>query len=65
MLQSDTDTVSRWVDINELALNHIKCKYMVVSRLKSRAVPSPMMLRTVWSINGTGYQLQVSWSSPH
>ena len=44
MLQSDIDTVSRWVDINELALNHIKCKYMVVSRLKSRAVPSPTML---------------------
>ena len=44
MLQSDIDTVSRWVDINELTLNHIKCKYMVVSRLKSRAVPSPMML---------------------
>ena len=44
MLQSDIDTVSRWVDINELALNHIKCKYMVVLRLKSRAVPSPTML---------------------
>ena len=45
MLQNDTDTVSRWVDIHELALNRIKCKYMVVSRLKFRAVlPLTMLL---------------------
>jgi hypothetical protein len=43
-LQEDTDTVCNWVDINDLALNNIKCKYMVVSRLKSRAVPSRAML---------------------
>ena len=43
-LQKDTDTVCSWVDNNELALNRIKCKYMVVSRLKSRAVLSQTML---------------------
>ena len=43
-LQEDTDTVSSWVDSNDLALNSIKCKYMVVSRLKSRSVPSQTML---------------------
>ena len=43
-LQNDTDIVSRWIDINELALNCVKCKYMVVSRLKSRAVPSQTVL---------------------
>ena len=43
-LQEDTDTVSSWVDSNDLALNSIKCKYMVVSRLKSRSVPSQAML---------------------
>ena len=44
ILQKDTDSVCTWVDTNELALNRIKCKYMVVSRLKSRAVPSQSML---------------------
>ena len=29
-LQNDTDTVSRWVDTNELALNRVKCKYTQV-----------------------------------
>ena len=37
-------SVCSWVDTNELVLNRIKCKYMVVSRLKSRAVPSQSML---------------------
>ena len=44
ILQKDTDSVCSWVDTNELVLNRIKCKYMVVSRLKSRAVPSQSML---------------------
>ena len=45
ILQEDTDSVCSWVDTNELVLNPIKCtKYMVVSRLKSRAVPPQSML---------------------
>lgn len=44
-LQEDTNTVCNWVDSNELALNSNKCKYMVVSRLRSRSVPTrPMLL---------------------
>ena len=44
-LQSDVDIVCNWVDENKLAFNRNKCKYMVVSRLKSRAqLVEPMLL---------------------
>ena len=44
-LQGDSDTVCTWVDINDQALSRIKCKDMVVSRLRLRSVPSWTMLQ--------------------
>ena len=38
-LQCDINTIAKLVDENNLALNDTKCKYMVISRLKSRALP--------------------------
>ena len=43
-LQSDIDTFACWVDNNNLTLNASKCKYMVVSKRKSRAVPCQAMM---------------------
>ena len=44
-LQSDVVIVCNWVDENKLAFNRNKCKYMVVSRLQSRAqLVEPMLL---------------------
>jgi len=40
-LQHDIDSISAWVELNHLTLNKNKCKYMIVSRLVSRNVPSP------------------------
>ena len=64
-LQEDSDTVCTWVDINDLAMNRIKCKYMVVSRLRLRSVPSQTMLLSVWSTNASSIQLQIPWSFPY
>ena len=45
-LQSDIDTFACWVDNNNLSLNAGKCKCMVISKCKSRAVPcQPMTLQ--------------------
>ena len=43
-LQSDTDMFACWVDDNELTLNASKCKYMVISKRKSRAIPCQSMM---------------------
>ena len=38
-LQNDINTFTKWVDKNRLTLNAKKYKYMVISKLKSRALP--------------------------
>ena len=38
MLQSDVNTIFTWVDRNNLLFNESKCKYMIISRLKSNSV---------------------------
>ena len=38
MLQSDVNTIFTWVDRNNLTFNGSKCKYMIISRLKSKSV---------------------------
>ena len=41
-LQNDINTFTKWVDKNRLTLNAnkiVNCKYMVISKLKSRALP--------------------------
>ena len=43
-LQRDIDTFACWVDDNDLTLNAGKCKYMVISKCKSRAVPCQSMM---------------------
>ena len=39
-LQQDVNRIANWVDVNKLKLNSKKCKYMIVSRLRGRSVPS-------------------------
>ena len=39
-LQQDVNRIANWVDVNKLKLNSKKCKYMIVSRLGGRSVPS-------------------------
>ena len=39
-LQNDINTFTEWVGKNRLTLNANKCKYMVISKLKSRVLPS-------------------------
>ena len=39
-LQQDVNEIAKWVDVNQLSLNSKKCKYMIVSRLRGRSVPS-------------------------
>ena len=39
MLQSDVNTLSKWVDKNKLTLNASKCKFMLISRLRKNSVP--------------------------
>ena len=38
ILQSDVNTIFTWVDRNNLLFNESKCKYMIISRLKSNSV---------------------------
>ena len=39
ILQKDVDTLSSWVHKNNLTLNVLKCKFMVMSRLRTNSVP--------------------------
>ena len=39
-LQQDVNRIDNWVDVNKLTRNSKKCKYMIVSRLRGRSVPS-------------------------
>ena len=41
MIQSDVNTLSTWVDNNNLTLNGSKCKHMIISRLKRNSVTDP------------------------
>ena len=43
-LQNDIDTFACWVNDNVLTLNAGKCKYMVISKRKSRAIPCQTMM---------------------
>ena len=43
-LQNDIDTFACLVDDNVLTLNAGKCKYMVISKCKSRAIPCQTMM---------------------
>ena len=43
MLQSDVKTIFTWVDRNNLTFNESKCKYMIISRLKSNSVAAPCL----------------------
>ena len=40
-LQHDINTITSWVD---LTLNAKKCKYMVISKLRGRSIPSQQMM---------------------
>ena len=42
-IQSDINTLSTWVDKNNLTLNGSKCKYMIISRLKCNSVAAPIL----------------------
>ena len=44
LLQKDVNTFACWVDNNDLTLNASKCKYMIISKRKSRAVPCQTMM---------------------
>ena len=43
-LQSDINTFAYWVNKNDLTLNAGKCKYMVISKRRSQAVPFQSMM---------------------
>ena len=43
-LQSDINTFACWVNKNDLTLNAGKCKYMVISKRRSQAVPFQSMM---------------------
>ena len=43
MLQSDVNTIFTWVDRNNLTYNESKCKYMIISRIKSNSVAAPCL----------------------
>ena len=43
ILQKDVDTLSSWVHKNNLTLNALKCKFMVMSRLRTKSVPVPSL----------------------
>ena len=42
-MQSDVNTLSTWVDKNNLTLNGSKCKCMIISRLKRNSVAAPVL----------------------
>ena len=42
-IQSDINTLSTWVDKNNLTLNGSKCKCMIISRLKHNSVAAPVL----------------------
>lgn len=42
-IQSDVNTLSTWVDKNNLTLNGSKCKCMIISRLKRNLVAAPVL----------------------
>ena len=44
IFQEDIHTIFNWVDKNSLTLNTAKCKYMVISRLRSRAIEPPALM---------------------
>ena len=43
MLQADVDTLSTWVTSNNLSLNTTKCKFMVITRLRKKSTPVPLL----------------------
>ena len=43
-LQHDITAIASWVDQNNLTLNAKKCKYMVISKLRGRSIPSQQMM---------------------
>ena len=42
--QEDIHAIFDWVDDNNLSLNVAKCKYMVISRLRNRAIEPPSLM---------------------
>ena len=51
VVQQGINNVGKWVDSNNLSLNPTKCKFMVISRLRSRSIQVPTLLLD-------GYQLE-------
>ena len=56
--QKDINTISDWVENNYLHFNVQKCKFMLVSRKRSRLPPPNAM----WSAVTKGGHLEVSWA---
>ena len=69
-LQNDINTFTKWVDKNRLTLNANKCKYMVISKLKSRALPpqavmlfnQPMLRVSTYKYLGVIIPDDLSWA---
>ena len=43
VVQQGVNNVSDWVHANNLQLNSSKCKFMIVSRLRSRGIQAPAL----------------------
>ena len=70
-IQSDVNTLCRWVDKNKLTLNDSKCKYRIISRLRRNAAPAyaptlygnPMERVSVYEYLGVIITDNLSWSA--